>query len=336
MSRNAPRGEVPPVAEALGRDRLQQVDVGEPNRVRPAVQRPPHVRAGQREHRHDREQPPRLQEADHRVVPLVRACRWAATNRTMSNSQSESVRSRRCEPLAAADRGGDRGPLCGGGIGIAARSFGSAVWISCSAAGLRVDELHHPASSSSISRGSTTSMASTSWRTPSLRSGCAHCSAGHQEVGDHHGQAAPARRPVQRVDSAPRSARPGGGRSYRRSRAAGPASPCGRAAPATGAAGRAGADDRADPVAAPHGQVGHRGGGRNRQVALRRSRGAEVQARRQVDGEPGLQLAVGDGLADVRHGGPRGHRPVHPAYVVAGPIFARLPRLGARAGQQAE
>ena len=51
--------------------------------------------AGQREHRQHREQPPRLEEPDHRVVPLVRACRAAATNLTISSSQSESVRSRR-------------------------------------------------------------------------------------------------------------------------------------------------------------------------------------------------------------------------------------------------
>ena len=39
------------------------------------------------------------------MVPLVRACRWAATNRTMSSSQSESVRSRRC--AAPAPRSAD-------------------------------------------------------------------------------------------------------------------------------------------------------------------------------------------------------------------------------------
>ena len=73
-----------------------------------------------------------------------------------------------------------------------------------------------------------------------------------------------------------------------------------------------------------------------RQVALEVVGGAEVEAGRQVDGEPGLQLAVGDGLADVRHRGAGGDRPVHPAHVVAGPVLPRLPRLGARPGQQAE
>ena len=41
-------------------------------------------------------------------------------------------------------------------------------------------------------------------------------------------------------------------------------------------------------------------------------------------------------LADVRMGGARGDRPVHPAHVVTGLVEPRLPRLGSRAGQQAE
>ena len=64
--------------------------------------------------------------------------------------------------------------------------------------------------------------------------------------------------------------------------------------------------------------------------------GAEVQAGRHVDHQPGLQLAVGDHLPHVRVGGARGDRPVHPAHVVAGLIDPRLPRLRSRAGQQPE
>ena len=95
-------------------------------------------------------------------------------------------------------------------------------------------------------------------------------------------------------------------------------------------------DDRADPVAAAAVEVGDRRRGRHRQVALLAAGGAEVEAGRHVDHQPGLQLAVGDHLPHVRVRGARGHRPVHPAHVVAGLVDPRLPRLGARAGQQPE
>ena len=49
-----------------------------------------------------------------------------------------------------------------------------------------------------------------------------------------------------------------------------------------------------------------------------------------------LQLAVGDHLPHMRVGGARGHRPVHPAHVVAGLVDPRLPRLRSRARDQAE
>ena len=99
---------------------------------------------------------------------------------------------------------------------------------------------------------------------------------------------------------------------------------------------RAVGDQRADPVAATAVEVGDRGRGRHRQVALLAAGGAEVQAGRQVDHHPGLQFAVGDHLPDVRVGGARGDRPVHPAHVVAGLVDARLPRLRAGPRDQAE
>jgi hypothetical protein len=72
------------------------------------------------------------------------------------------------------------------------------------------------------------------------------------------------------------------------------------------------------------------------QVALLTAGGAEVQAGRHVDHQPGLQLAVGDHLTHVRVVGARGDRPVHPAHIVAGLVDPRLPWLRAGAGQQAE
>jgi len=48
-----------------------------------------------------------------------------------------------------------------------------------------------------------------------------------------------------------------------------------------------------------------------------------------------IQFPVGDGLPDVRQGGARGDRPVHPAHVVARAVLPGLAGLGARARQQA-
>ena len=221
--------DVPAPAEPARRQRAQQVDVGEPHRVRRAG-----AAAARRRRRRaastgsDGQQPPRLQETDHRVVPRVRACRCAATNRTMSSSQSESVRSRRCWAPAAAQRVGDRGALRGGGLRRTGRAAcGSAVCTSCSAPVSGSARTSTPTSGSSSSRGSTTSIASTSCRTPSLRSGRAQLGRRRQEVGDHHGQAAPARRAVEHVDQGAQVGPAGLDRGTRRSRAAGPAPPCG-------------------------------------------------------------------------------------------------------------
>jgi hypothetical protein len=63
----------------------------------------------------------------------------------------------------------------------------------------------------------------------------------------------------------------------------------------------AGGDHGSEPVAAADGEVADRGQAGDGQVALLAVGGAEVQAGRQVDDRPGLQLAVGDRLADVRH-----------------------------------
>lgn len=56
----------------------------------------------------------------------------------------------------------------------------------------------------------------------------------------------------------------------------------------------------------------------HRQVTLLAGRGTEIHAGRHVDHQPGLQLPIGDHLADMRMGGACRDRPVHPAHVVAG------------------
>ena len=91
-----------------------------------------------------------------------------------------------------------------------------------------------------------------------------------QEVGDHHGQPAPAGRAVEHVDQGAEvgpARLDGGVARSARSRPCASLRPGRRRAAAT-VCPRAGADHGADPVAAAHGQVGDRRGGRHRQVAL--------------------------------------------------------------------
>ena len=95
-------------------------------------------------------------------------------------------------------------------------------------------------------------------------------------------------------------------------------------------------NQRAESVSAPAVEKRDGSRGRHRQVTFLADCCAEVQAGRQVDHQPGLQFAVGDHLPDVRMGGARGDRPVHPAYIVAGLILARLPWLRTGAGDQAQ
>ncbi|PQM47472.1 hypothetical protein C1Y40_02342 [Mycobacterium talmoniae] len=95
-------------------------------------------------------------------------------------------------------------------------------------------------------------------------------------------------------------------------------------------------DQRAEPVAAAAVEVGDRGRGRHRQVPFLAAGGAEIQAGRHVDHQPGFQLPVGDLLPHVRVGGAGGDRPVHPAHVVAGLVEPRLAGLGARPRNQAQ
>ena len=230
---------------------------------------------------------------------------------------------------------------------------GSAVCTSCNSPVSGSTTGSTPTSGSSSSRGSTTSMASTSCRTPQLTQRPAPLRGRCEEVRDHHGQPTAARRPVEQVHQRAQVAAPGSQRGVRhraqqrlRLPPAGAGrhpgqhpGPAGGVGPvATGGRARAGlrpgADHRADPVAAAHGQVGQRGGRGDHHVPLEPPAGAEVQARRQVHRQPGLQLPVGHRTPHVRRGGAGGDRPVHPAYVVAGAVLAGLPRLAARPRQQ--
>ncbi len=158
-----------------------------------------------------------------------------------------------------------------------------------------------------------------------------------EEVGDHHDQAAAARRAAQLLDHTGQVAPGALGGARGLGDAADQAAGVGEPAPCGHADQRvAGRHQGADPVAAAPGEVGDGGRGGDGQVALLAHGGAEVEARRQVDGQPRLQLAVGDGLADVRHGRAGGDRPVHPAHVVTGLVGAGLAGFRTRSGDQSQ
>ena len=162
-----------------------------------------------------------------------------------------------------------------------------------------------PTSGSSSSRGSSTSMASTSWRTRELAQRPGPLLRRRQEVGDHHGQAAPARRAVAAARSARRGrprARPGRAVTAR-SPAAGPAPPCGRPRAGQAHAVVPPPVPTTAPIRLPPRTVrwvdrGRAASARSRlsTAAVPKSRLADRSTR-----QPGLQLPVGDGLPHVRH-----------------------------------
>ncbi len=158
-----------------------------------------------------------------------------------------------------------------------------------------------------------------------------------EEVADDHGHPAATFRPAQGIDGhrqipahPHRCFRGGGDRAQQR---------VFMHAPGTGRHPNhfvAVGNQRAEAVTSAAVEKGDRRSRRHRQVTLLADRGAKVQAGRHVDHQPGLQFPVGDHLPDMRMGGARGDRPVHPADVVAGLILARLPRLCTRTRDQAE
>ena len=79
-----------------------------------------------------------------------------------------------------------------------------------------------------------------------------------------------------------------------------------------------GRDDRADPVAAEDGKAGDGGRDGCGQVGLPPPDGPEVEAGGSVEEDRDVEVALLDGVANVRDSGPREHGPVHAANVVAG------------------
>ena len=158
-----------------------------------------------------------------------------------------------------------------------------------------------------------------------------------EEVADHHGQTPASLGPAQGVDSGEQVAAHtvvragGGGNGLERAQSVRPAT-----------AGRnshhliAGAHHRAQPVASAQSEVSDGRAGRHRQITFGGVDRAEIQTRRHVDDEPGLELAIGHHLPDVSMGCPGRHRPIHPAHVVAGLVLASLPRLGPRSRDEPE
>ena len=94
-------------------------------------------------------------------------------------------------------------------------------------------------------------------------------------------------------------------------------------------------DHGADAVAAPRGQHADAGAGREHHVALLLLRGAEVEAGAAVDDQPALELAIGDGFAEVGDAGAGRDVPVDVPDVVAGLVDPGLTGLGAVARHQA-
>ena len=295
------------------------------------------------------------------MVPRVRACRWAATNRTMSSSQSVSVRRRRWA-APAARRARAIAPRCSaGGLGVPAAQLGVGGLHLVQLTGLRVGEGEHAdvrqlqlARVDDLDGQHVVPHAELAQRAgPAVDR--------RQEVGDDHGHPAPARRPVEHVDQRAEVGAARAGSGCGRSPAAGPAPPCGRGGPAAGPPARGvrlgGPSPAAGAVAADRVPAGRTPepvpttapirlpprtvrwaiavAAATTRSRLSQLRGAEVEAGRQVDRQPGLQLPVGDRPADVRQRGAGGDRPVHPAHVVAGPVLPGLARLAARARQQA-
>ena len=138
----------------------------------------------------------------------VRIRRRRATKRTMSRSQSRSVRSVRWGTAGAAQGPGDLGPLAGGGLGVARGArLPRAVCTSMRRPVSGSTRVSRPTAGSSSSRGSSTSTASTSWRR-AHRPEQPLPSRGVEEVGDHHDEA-PA--PGERADGAQGGAQVGAG-----------------------------------------------------------------------------------------------------------------------------
>ena len=268
-------------ADPAGRHRAEQVHIGEPDRDTSAAAQLPAARR-----RRPRRAPGRTASSHHgdrkRIIgwsPSVRACR-CGRDEPHDVEQPVAVGAQpQVRGPGGPDGAGDRGALGRGRRRVALPQPAVAGLHLVHRAGLRVDERRarrRRAAPARAGRGSR-------WRArrggPRAPQRPLPLRRRDQEVGDDHGQPAPARRPVQRVDQ---GAEVGPARPRRRPGDRRAAAPAPRLRP-----DRAGIirlrrspvrHDRADPVAAADGQVGHRGRRRDRQVALQavgryRSRG---------------------------------------------------------------
>ena len=157
---------------------------------------------------------------------------------------------------------------------------------------------------------------------------------GVEEVGHDHPEPAPARR-CGAAAPARRPGHPGRCPVARAARRSLPqqavAARAGRTGPASAAAaGRAASAPRTGPPLpvgqeAPSWPRPRLPGRASRTRAVPKSMAGDRSTTAQVSSS---RSAID--VPDVRDGGPRGHRPVHPAYVVAGLVLAGLGRLGAR------
>ena len=315
----------------LGHERAEQRHVGEPRRVGLPAQLQHHVEGDQRGDDEQREQPQRGLEG-HREAPPLPARRRSATKRTTSISQSRSVRSCRCPAparrsaaaiaarWAAAPVGEPRAEL--GVAASAPRGSGrvsGSTTVSRPDVGqlqlARVDDLDRPAGRAGPTARAAAAPSRCRRGSRRRRRPARAGAAGRRSVSSAAARS-PRRPPVRPRGRDHRAQQPLGGQPPGHGRVA--VDPL------------AGGDDGAEPVAAVHGEVPDRGEPGDRQVALLAVGGAEVEAGREVDDRPGLQLAVGDRLADVRHLGAGGDRPVHPPDVVPGVVRAGVAGLATR------
>ena len=95
-----------------------------------------------------------------------------------------------------------------------------------------------------------------------------------------------------------------------------------------------GRDDRADPVAAEDGELGHGRGDVDGQIGLPPADRPEVEAAGPVEQDRDVEVALLDRVPDVRFAGPGKDRPVHPADVVARLVGSRLSGLDTVAEHQ--
>ena len=318
---------MPAPARPLRRDPLQQLQVGEraacaaaPRAAAPRSRRPARRRPAAAASHHGR----RRSRQAHRLTGTAgpaRAC-GPATNRTTSASQSRSVRSTRCAAPARRSAAATSSRCAAAAAANSRRSSAGGLHLAL-LAGLRVGQHDQCRRRAAPARAG---------RAPRRRAG----RAGPDSARSGRSQSASPRK-SEITTASPR--RRGGRRSCSSAAARSPR--CRSAARGVAATraqqvrGRApgrrgpGSASVCSPVATtapirlppPRGQVRDRGQPRRR-TRSRFSQPAVPKSRlaRQVDHHPGLQLAVGDGLPDVRLGGAGGDRPVHPPDVVAGVV----------------